>query len=190
MAEHIKNRKAGIGKRKPTPSPSKEGSKHAGGRPTDYSAKFPEIAYGFALAGYTDAEMAEFFSISKSTLELWKLKHPKFSDSIKKGKDLADADVARGLYKSATGHSVRAVKILQADGESYEHEFDEYHPPNPTAAIFWLKNRQRDKWRDVNRVAVTDSEGNDAGNQTVEELQAELARSGLLDANGRFVVKK
>lgn len=177
---------AGTSKAKTHSAKHKPG-KHPGGRPTDYDAKrFPDIAYGFALAGYTDAEMAAFFQVSKSTLELWKLKHPKFSDSIKRGKDLADSDVARGLFKSATGHSVKSVKILQFEGESYEHEFLEYHPPNPTAAIFWLKNRQRDKWRDVNRVAVTDSDGNEPQHKTVEELRQELAQLGVVDERGRF----
>jgi hypothetical protein len=180
MTETTKKQKAESRKQKT--------GKHAGGRPTEYRALYAEIAYGFALAGYTDKEMAHFFSVSEQTLNVWKQKHPKFVESLKRGKDLADADVARGLYKAATGHHVKAVKILQSEGESYEHEFLEYHPPNPTAAIFWLKNRQRDKWRDVNRVAVTDAEGNDATHQTVEELQADLARAGILDARGRFVV--
>lgn len=179
MTETTKNRKAKIGNRKP--------DKHPGGRPTEYDArKYPEIAYGFALAGYTDKEMAGFFQVSEKTLNDWKHKHPKFLQSIKKGKDLADSDVARGLFKSATGHTVKAVKIFQFEGESYDHEFDEYHPPNPTAAIFWLKNRQRDKWRDVNRVAVTDAEGNDAAPKSAEELRRELAQLGVVDEQGRF----
>lgn len=170
------------GKRKPGAPPNK------GGRPSAYRVEYANIAHGFALVGCTDKEMAGFFSVSEQTFNAWKHKHPKFLESIKRGKDLADAEVARGLFKAATGHTVKSVKILQHEGQSYEHEFLEYHPPNPTAGIFWLKNRQRDKWRDVTRVAPTDAAGNDlASTATVEELKSELARSGLLDAKGRFV---
>lgn len=178
-------------KGKPTNAKADGAGKHPGGRPTQYRAQYAEIAYGFALAGFTDKEMAGFFGVSEQTLNAWKHKHPKFLESVKRGKDLADSDVARALFKSATGHTVEVVKILQHEGKSYEHPYLEYHPPNPTSAIFWLKNRQRDKWRDVTRVAPTDTNGNDlAQTSTVEELKHDLARSGLLDERGRFVTSQ
>ncbi|EFB1429709.1 terminase, partial [Escherichia coli] len=34
-----------------------------------------------------------------------------------------------------------------------------YYPPDTTAAIFWLKNRQKDKWRDKVDHELTGKDG-------------------------------
>lgn len=144
----------------------------AGGRPTDYRAEFAEQGHNYALLGATDAEMADFFGVAESTLNLWKQKHPKFSESIKKGKAAADGKVAASLFKRALGFRVPAVKIFQKDGETFEHEFQEYHPPDTTAQIFWLKNRQAKNWRDKHEHAV----GNPDGSNFVNPADIKMAQ--------------
>lgn len=92
--------------------------------------------------------MAEAFEVTEQTLNNWKLKHPKFFESIKRGKTPADAQVAQSLYHRACGITRKAVKIFQHEGQSYEHEFEEYIPPDTGAAMAWLKNRRPAQWRD------------------------------------------
>jgi hypothetical protein len=94
-----------------------------GGRPSDYRAVYARQATKLTEMGATDAELADFFGVAVSTIYLWKLKHPKFSEAIRLGKEPADVRVERSLYQSAI------------DG-------------NPTSMIFWLKNRRSDRWRD------------------------------------------
>ncbi len=62
---------------------------------------------------------------------------------------IADATVAEKLFKRATGYEHLAVKIsANPNGDEHVTEYVERYPPDTTACIFWLKNRQRDKWRD------------------------------------------
>lgn len=53
-------------------------------RPTKYQEAYAEQARKLCLLGYTDAELADFFEVSESTINKWKLDYPKFSESIKR----------------------------------------------------------------------------------------------------------
>jgi hypothetical protein len=96
---------------------------------------------------------ADFLEISEATLNNWKQEHPKFLESIKRGKLQADATVAKSLYHRACGYSHKAVKIFQHGGQTIEHEYIERYPPDTAAAIIWLKNRRPQEWRDRMEVA-------------------------------------
>lgn len=125
------------------------------GRPTAFKDRYCEEARKLCLLGATDADLANFFEVSEQTINSWKIAHPEFLESIKNGKLLADATVADRLYKRATGYEHEAVKIFNADGEPLIVPYTERYAPDTTAAIFWLKNRQRDKWRDKQDVEHT-----------------------------------
>lgn len=120
------------------------------GRPTDYDPSFCELARNYCLLGATDEDLARFFDVCVATIGNWKNAHPEFLEALKAGKEQADAQVAEKLFRRALGYSHKAVKIaLTPAGESHEVEYTEQYPPDTTAAIFWLKNRQPEKWRDV-----------------------------------------
>lgn len=101
--------------------------KNLGGRPTKYKASYNEEARKLCLLGMDDERLSKYFEVSVSTLNLWKLEHPKFSESIKSGKEKADAQIANSLYQKAKKGDVRACE-------------------------FWLKNRQPETFRDVQKV--------------------------------------
>lgn len=111
------------------PKGNKNAVGNKGGKST-YRAEFAALAWGLALLGHTDEEIAKGLKKSKSTINLWKKKYPEFSDSLKDGKDPADAKVVKALYQ----------KCLDGD---------------TTAMIFWLKNRQRKTWRDTKDIKET-----------------------------------
>jgi hypothetical protein len=118
------------------------------GRPTDYKEEYNAQAEKLCKLGATDKELADFFEVAESTINEWKLKHPEFSESIKAGKILADSEVAEKLFKRATGYSHEDVDIKVIDGQIVTTDLVKHYPPDTTAAIFWLKNRQKEKWRD------------------------------------------
>lgn len=93
------------------------------GRPTKYSAAVAEQTQELALQGKTDEEISAELGVSRSTLALWKVRHPEFSDALKAWKSEADDQIEHSLYRRALG------------GDT-------------TAQIFWLKNRRKDDWRD------------------------------------------
>jgi hypothetical protein len=148
--------------------------KGKGGRPSKFKPEMVEQARRLSLLGATDREMAEFFQVAESTLNLWKLEHPEFSESLKLGKDAADDRVEKSLYRRALGYSHDAVKIF-ADPKTGAEQivpFTEHYPPDTTAAIFWLKNRKPQEWRD--RQELTGADGKDLIPDALSE--AEIAR--------------
>ena len=126
------------------------------GRPTQYKTEYNEQVYKLCLLGADDKKIADFFNIQESTLNLWKKKHPEFMESIKKGKEIADFEIAQSLYFRAKGYECKATKFATFNGEITDsQEYIEHLPPDTTAAIFWLKNRQKDIWRDKTEQEIT-----------------------------------
>lgn len=134
-----------------------EGSKI--GRPTKYKPEYDTVVYQLCLLGFTDAQLAEHFEINEDTLYEWKKKHPNFSDSLKSGKAIADGQVAMALHKRAVGFSYQETtfeKIVNDDTAKDTIETNLYRKkvitktiaPDTGAAMNWLKNRQKDLWRD------------------------------------------
>ena len=130
------------------------------GRPSSYKSEYDEQALKLCRLGATDVELADFFDVAESTLNLWKKAHPTFSESLKSGKMLADAEVANKLYQRAIGYEHPEQKVFNNQGEILTHDTVKHYAPDPTAAIFWLKNRQGAKWADrqhiENKTAVVD----------------------------------
>ena len=128
--------------------------KKRGGRPSLYKPEYAELARKFCCLGATDAELARFFEVNVDTVHEWKKVHPGFSDAIKAGKEQADAEVATKLFHRAMGYEhpeddIRAVSLGEGRGsEIVITPTVKHYPPDTTAAIFWLKNRRPDLWRD------------------------------------------
>lgn len=118
------------------------------GAPTKYKKEYNEQTFKICLLGATDSDLAGFFNVSESTINKWKLDYPEFSESIRRGKEEADANVANRLYKRALGYSHAEEKIFNDQGSILRADTVKHYPPDTTAAIFWLKNRQPKKWRD------------------------------------------
>jgi len=125
------------------------------GRPTDYREVYNEQVYKLCLLGATDAEIANFFEVAESTINNWKIDYPEFLESIKRGKETADATVAESLYKRANGYQHPDVDIKMYEGDIIVTDITKHYPPDTTAAIFWLKNRKSAQWRDKQEIDHT-----------------------------------
>jgi hypothetical protein len=70
------------------------------------------------------------------------------------GKTAANARVEKSLYERANGYSYPAVKIFMPAGaqQPVVVHYEERCPPGVGAAFIWLKNRDPDRWRDVQNV--------------------------------------
>ncbi|MGI6751098.1 MAG: helix-turn-helix domain-containing protein [Anaerovoracaceae bacterium] len=115
---------------------------------------------GWARDGLTDEQISENIGISRSTLSEWKKKHPDIKDSLKSGKEVADYEVERSLYKKCVGHYAKVGKAFKCKEVYYDEEgnrcekevvkvadVDVFIPPDTMAIAIWLNNRRPDKWR-------------------------------------------
>lgn len=72
-----------------------------------------DFVYKFSLLGASDATLADQINVDERTINGWKLSCPAFCQSIKKGKDVADVQVAASLFKSAIGgHFVKRRMVI------------------------------------------------------------------------------
>mgnify|MGYP001005082616 CR=1 FL=1 len=101
-----------------------------------------------AEAGMTEHQMAIALGLTRETINQYKKAWPEFSDAITK-KANADGDVERSLWERANGYEYEEVKT-EKDNKGYMKttKVKKFMPPEPVAMIFWLKNRQPEKWRD------------------------------------------
>lgn len=141
------------------------------GRPTDYREEYNEQAFKLCLLGATDKELADFFGVCEATINNWKNDYPLFLESLKNGKTTADAEIAASLFKRAKGAIVTQEQAFKMKSTSFEDgkksheeevieivELKQELPPDTSAAIFWLKNRQPDKWREKREPVEIDAE--------------------------------
>jgi hypothetical protein len=144
--------KTNLGTKSKSKTGAKSGTKKERGRPTSYRPEYTEQARKLCLLGATDRDMADFFEVSESTLNLWKLEFPDFSESLRAGKIKADADVAQKLYDRAMGASwteQQAFKVKVGKGEEKVEivTVRRAAPPDTPAIALWLQNRRPDLWR-------------------------------------------
>lgn len=151
LTEHEVMAAADRAEGKVTPSDTVKPTIADGRSDVPYSEAFPRQAEKLCQLGATDIEVANFFGISDRTLYRWKIKYPELCQALKTGKEAADERVERSLYHKANGYTFESEKIFQFQGEVVRAKTTEHIPPDTVACIFWLKNRRKDLWRDVQK---------------------------------------
>lgn len=147
------------------------------GRPTKYKPEYAKQAYKLCLLGATDKGIANYFEVDEATINRWKLEFPEFCESLKEGKEEADAIVASSLFHRATGYSHPDTDIKIYKGKVIKTELIKHYPPDSTAAIFWLKNRNPEKWREKQELQLN--------NEVVKGFIIEPASRGTAEDPGK-----
>lgn len=117
-------------------------------RPSNYKEEYNKQVVKLCRLGATDKDIADFFDVTETTINNWKKSKNGFLESLKKGKIEADAVVADSLFHRAKGYKHKEDKIFNNDGTPLIVPTVKHYPPDTTAAIFWLKNRRPEDWRD------------------------------------------
>ncbi len=94
-------------------------------RPTKYDNKFCEQAYDFMREGYSTKAFAGHIGVSLSTVYKWMDENAEFSEAVKTGQ------AAGAMWWEQTLRQVAST----GDG-------------NASAAIFGVKNRSQEEWKD------------------------------------------
>jgi len=127
------------------------------GRRSNYKEEYCGEVHNLFIAaqyGLTDKSIAAYFNTSEQTINKWKKDYPNFLESLKHTKNELDQNVENSLYQRAIGYSHPEVHISNYQGTITKTDITKQYAPDPTSMIFWLKNRQRDKWRDVQETIV------------------------------------
>jgi len=106
-----------------------------------------------ARLGFTIEEIANFWNVSPRSLYRWLNKYPEFCHTLKIAKQEADQEVEKSLFKRANGYEYEE-KTFEKRGDKVvlTKKVIKNMAPDTTAEIFWLKNRQPDKWRDKKEI--------------------------------------
>ncbi len=152
LAEKYKWKGRPVKPKKETIKPKKPGK----GRPKKYKEDYARQALSLCLIGYTDEEMAEFFSVSVRSIYYWKKEQPDFMQALKEGKTIADAKMVASLFKRGMGYSHKEDKIFQYEGKPLIVPTVKQYPPDTKAALAWLCNRQPRHWRNKQEIETTD----------------------------------
>lgn len=132
------------------------------GRKTGYDKSMCDKAYELASKGLSDKKIAKSLQVGLTAFYDYKNKFPEFSEAIKKGKKPANSEVEAALFKKCTGFIVKVQKAFKVKNIEYSEsgkkiseteevvlvEEDQYIPPDTTAQIFFLKNRESEEWKD------------------------------------------
>jgi hypothetical protein len=116
------------------------------GRPTKYKPEYATQAKKLCALGATDAELADFFEVCVATINLWKIQHEEFSESLRIPKEIANDRVEKSLYQRAVGYEHDEVDIKVIEGQVVQTPIRKHYAPDTTAAKFWLINRRRKDW--------------------------------------------
>jgi len=129
---------------------------------TEYGYKYdydddrhPHLAYvACAEHGLTNRELAKLFGVAESTIKSWIKNHELFGRAVRDGKDEFDLEKAENaLFRRVTGFEVEETKVVDnaKNGRTVEVRRKTILP-DVLACIFWLRNRNSERWKDVRNV--------------------------------------
>jgi len=135
-----------------------------------YDDNFPLLAEDYARQGMIDKEIAKKLGISEKTYYEYQKRHPQFLQAIKRGKQPVDVEVENALLKRARGFDYEEIHTEYRLKAGETEVKDKARPsvvkrikktivPDVTACIFWLKNRRKDRWRDMRDLGFFDELG-------------------------------
>lgn len=114
------------------------------GRPCLLNEKISAKIIELSEKGKTIEQIAEITGVSKRALHYWWRDNPEFMHAVKEARQVADELVEASLFSKALGYTYEE----EALGKFGPVPLVKQAHPDVVACIYWLKNRQPDKWRD------------------------------------------
>jgi len=115
-----------------------------------YTPETAKLAGWMARSGLINSQIAGELKINEATLYRWQKKYPELKKALQQNKTIVDAQVEDSLLKRAMGYEYDETHVESgAAGKTTKIKKIRKHVvADTTAAIFWLKNRQPERWRD------------------------------------------
>lgn len=124
------------------------------GAPTKFTDSAAHTAVSMFRVGATDQEVCDALGINIHTISNWRKRWPWFMTATKEAQEIANTRVSQSMFRKAVGYTVtekQAIKIKVGPQEERVEivEVERHVPPDTTAQIFWLKNRDKENWADT-----------------------------------------
>lgn len=123
-----------------------------------FTDKEKKLIVALYQEGKIDQEIADLLSMSRTTF-LYALKSNRLVDTIKKVKEIPNKKVERALFKRAIGY-----RYIERKRERTKDKYKSFLkrtvtikevPPEVTACIYWLGNRNPKRWRNRQEIEHT-----------------------------------
>ena len=152
-----------MAKRKPKLGRPKEKKKPKPiGRPPKFNEAMGTKIIELVSQGVPNEEIADLIGVHRNTLFMWTQNNIDLKVALKQAAQFADELVEASLFRRACGYSHPAEKHFldkqlvtdEETGQKYlrsnviTHEYTEHYPPSEQAAMFWLRNRQPERWKE------------------------------------------
>lgn len=137
-------------------------------RPCEFKEEYIRQALLAFQEGFTDVKFCKLIDIARDTLNRWRREYPEFGKAIQQGKDEHDTGrVEKTLLRKALGYSYNEITreplILGKGNERtianeklfVTKRIRKHIGADTIAIIFWLKNRNRDRWKDIKAVEAS-----------------------------------
>ena len=104
----------------------------------------------WAENGLIGKQIANNIGINHTTLYDWMNKFPELAEAVRDGRKVMDEQVENSLLKRAMGYEY----VEETWGKNHVGEMviakrvAKFQAPDVTAQMFWLKNRNPERWRD------------------------------------------
>lgn len=123
-------------------------------------------------AGAMEKEVADILGVASSTFRVYKNKHPEFRAALLEGERPANMNVEASLYDRCSGGErpvQKAVKLRTVTYENGKRVKEEervemvtettYVPADVRAIMFWLCNRDPERWKNKVDAALLGKDG-------------------------------
>lgn len=101
---------------------------------------------GWVRDGMIDEEVAERLGVAYSTLRRYRKQYPILDEIFLKTKEIVDYEVENALLKRAVGYEYKEEMV---NNKGQVVEVVKHQAPHPASAIFWLRNRKRRIWKNL-----------------------------------------
>lgn len=130
----------------------------------------------YARAGYSMEAIASILGVAYSTFRNYSKTQTELKDALRTSKAIANMKVENAAFLASTGRTVTLKKPFKLRRRYYDEttgkmvkeeeviEYanqEEFIPPTPTAFMYWLGNRDPDRWKYQSKLGVDDNSGKD-----------------------------
>lgn len=145
------------------------------GRPSGFNASLKSRIVELVEQGKTLDQVGEIIGVSRQTIHNWCGQHKDLLYAVREARQVADELVEASLFSRAVGYSHPEQKVFCDKGEIITHDMIKHHPPDTQAAVFWLRNRQPERWKEKSEGDVTVNNHLHVDKLTDEQLEAKIA---------------